>query len=158
MVAPALLITWWQMVGRVVSSTAGPAGQVATVHRVDPELRAVRVEVAVALEDQGRMHPRIKLVMAVRAFNRQYLVPLTIMAVAVAAPANNLAMEDWVAVGQADLVIRTWKMVIRVQPSQGAEEEVVVLIVMGVQAAPASSSSATRRKPPSRRRARRVST
>ena len=153
MVAPAILMAWWRMAGKLVITMVLMAGQAAPGTQVDLENRILRVEVAVALEDQGRMHPRIKLVMAVRAFNRQYLVPLTIMAVAVAAAAIPMAMEGWVAVGQADMT----GLVIRVQPSQGAVEgaEVVApeLRMVEGQAAPASSSSATRRKPPARRRA-----
>ena len=54
-------------------------------------------------------------------------------------------MEGWVAVGQGQDITG---MVLRVQPSQGAEVAAPDLTLMGVQAAPASSSSATRRKPP----------
>ena len=133
---------------------AGEAGQAAPGTQVDLENRILRVEVAVALEDQGRQQFLSQLlVMAVRAFNRPYLVPPIIMAVAVAAAAIPMAMEGWVAVGQADMT----GLVIRVQPSQGAVEgaEVVAseLRMVEGQAAPASSSSATRRKPPARRRA-----
>ena len=129
------------------------AGQVAPVHRVDGEIYPSRVEAAVALEDQGGMVVIMMVVTAVRVFTRQYLVPPIIMAVAVAAAAIPMAMEGWVAVGQADMT----GLVIRVQPSQGAVEgaEVVApeLRMVEGQAAPASSSSATRRKPPARRRA-----
>ena len=101
------------------------------------------------------------MVTAARAFNRPYPVPPIIMAVVAEAASNRtpLAMEDWAAVGQADIK----DGVLRVQSSQGAAVVAVEIFnglkpVPVVRVAPASSSSATRRKPPSRRRARRVST
>ena len=103
------------------------------------------------LENQWR-----EVVTAAKAFHRPYLVPPIIMAAValVAAMESPPAMEDWVAVGRAEYP----GLVIRVQPSQGAEVVVPEVRMVEGQAAPASSSSATRRKPPSRRRARRVST
>ena len=135
------------MAGRLVMVLM--AGQAAPEMQVDLENCILQVEVAVALEDQGRQQFLSQLlVMAVQAFNRPYLVPPIIMAVVVAAAAVPLAMEGWVAVGQAHKMI----MVIRVQPSQGAEVVAPEVRILEGQAAPASSSSATRRKPPSRRR------
>ena len=89
------------MAGRLVMVLM--AGQAAPKMQVDMEQRILRVAVAVALEDQGRQQSVQMLVMAVRAFNRPYMVPPIIMAVAVAAaatPASPLAMEGWVAVGK----------------------------------------------------------
>ena len=154
-VAPASLMAWRRMAGRLVKAVVLMAGQAAPEMQVEAEV-SIGAEAAVALEDRGRQRRgRWMLVTAARALNRPYLVPPTNMAVAVAAaPTAPLAMEGWVAVGQAHKMI----MVIRVQPSQGAEVVAPVVRLVEGQAAPASSSSATRRKPPARRRARRVNT
>ena len=164
MVTPASLMTWWQMVGRVVSVLAGKAGQAALGMQVDMEVGfPLQVEAVEAMEDQERQQMFVRVcivaitmvVTAARVFNRPYLVhPIIIMAAAgeasMAAPA---AMEDWVAVGEGET------LVIQVQHSQEAEVVAPVVVrLMEGQAAPASSSSATRRKPPARRHARRVST
>ena len=122
----------------------------------------MRVEAAPALEDKGRQDKAhllllTKVVTAARALNRPYLVPLIITeAAAAAAPTSApLAMGDWVAVDQAMYLEQAHlltRMVLRVQPSQGAEVVVVDIRLKVVQAALASSSSATRRKAPARRR------
>ena len=109
------------------------AGQAAPETQVDPEFRPMRVEAAVAPEDQERQdnnNPKyshmIKVVTAARASNRPYLVPPVITAAAVAAPSTTsvvglaeVAMEDWAEVLQGGrcLVLR----LLRVQPLQGAE-------------------------------------
>ena len=57
MVAPAHLMAWWQMAGRLVVAMVLLVGQAALGRWVDPlllELGAVVEEEAVALEDQGR--------------------------------------------------------------------------------------------------------
>ena len=88
------------------------AAQAALESWVEATVATTRVEAAVALEDQGGMVVIIMVVTAVRVFTRQYLVPPIIMAAVAAAPATlarrkaPLAMEDWVAVGQADITER----------------------------------------------------
>ena len=100
-VAPASLMAWRRMAGRLVRAKVMMAGQAAPEMQVDPGT-PVRVEAAAALEDKGRQRRgRWMLVTAARALNRPYLVPPTNMAVAVAAaPTAPLAMEGWVAVGK----------------------------------------------------------
>ena len=85
MVAPAPLMAWWQMAGRVA-----PTNQVYLAGQAVPRMRVVLrltlgVEAAVALDIKGRQELMKKVVMAVRALNRPYLVPLIIMAAAVVA-------------------------------------------------------------------------
>ena len=53
MVAPAPLMVWWQMAGRLVLVIM-LAEQAAPETQVDPELRPMWLEAAVALEDKGR--------------------------------------------------------------------------------------------------------
>ena len=54
MVAPAHLMAWWQMAGRLVVAMLILVGQAALGRWVDPQLLgAVVEEEAVALEDQG---------------------------------------------------------------------------------------------------------
>ena len=133
MVAPAPLTAWWQMAGRLLLRIVELAGQAAPAMQVDLELATLRLEAAVAPEDQERQdnnNPKyshmIKVVTAARASNRPYLVPPVITAAAVAAPSTTsvvglaeVAMEDWAEVLQGGrcLVLR----LLRVQPSQGAE-------------------------------------
>ena len=133
MVAPAPLTAWWQMAGRLLLRIVELAGQAAPAMQVDLELAPLRLEAAVAPEDQERQdnnNPKyshmIKVVTAARASNRPYLVPPVITAAAVAAPSTTsvvglaeVAMEDWAEVLQGGrcLVLR----LLRVQPSQGAE-------------------------------------
>ena len=99
MVAPAPLMTCWLTAGVVL--VARTAGQAATGWRVQLGVEALRqrgrmgilpVEAAVALEDQGKQENThtglgIKVVTAVWALNRAYLVPPIIMAAAAAAAA-----------------------------------------------------------------------
>ena len=54
MVAPAALMAWWQMAGRVVPLLAGKVGQAALGMQVEEVQVQVEVEAAVALENQGR--------------------------------------------------------------------------------------------------------
>ena len=54
MVAPAALMAWWQMAGRVVPLLASKAGQAALGMQVEEVQVQVEVEAAVALENQGR--------------------------------------------------------------------------------------------------------
>ena len=162
MVAPAPSTACWQTAGSLVLPMVVMAGQAAPGTQVDPEFRPMRVEAAPALEDKGRQDKAhllllTKVVTAARALNRPYLVPLIITeAAAAAAPTSApLAMGDWVAVDQAMYLEQAHlltRMVLRVQPSQGAEVVVVDIRLKVVQAALASSSSATRRKAPARRR------
>ena len=113
MVAPAPLMVWWQMAGRLVLVIM-LAEQAAPETQVDPELRPMWLEAAVAPEDQERQdnnNPKyshmIKVATAARALNRPYLVPPVIMAAAVAAASTTsltgtaaLATEDWAEVLQ----------------------------------------------------------
>ena len=97
MVAPAHLMAWWQMAGRLVKAMVILVGQAAPGMRVDPGMRPIVEEAAVALEDQGMQVMVSRLVTAARAYNRTYLAPPIIMAAAAAAAApepGNLAMED----------------------------------------------------------------
>mmetsp|Transcript_11219 Transcript_11219/g.50842 ORF Transcript_11219/g.50842 Transcript_11219/m.50842 type:complete len:325 (-) Transcript_11219:63-1037(-) len=163
MVAPAALMAWWQMVGRVVSVLAGKAGQAAPRMQVDPELRPMQVEAVVAPLTQGRQQMKSALVITMQvtaawALNRPYLVPPFIMAAAAAAAplAATTAMEDWAAVGE-EKTAQT--LVIQVRHSQGAEVVApVVVCIMGGQAAPAWSSYATKKPPATTKAAPRTTT
>ena len=103
------------------------------------------------LENQWR-----EVVTAAKAFHRPYLVPPIIMAAValVAAMESPPAMEDWVAVGRAEYP----GLVIRVQPSQGAEVVAVETRILEVQAAPVWSSPATRKPPATTKAAPRTTT
>ena len=111
MVASAPLTARWQMAERLAERLLDSilnlfsdikAGQAAPGMRVEIH-PTMRVEAAVALENQGVMDTRTyQVVTAARVFNRPYLVPPIFMAaVAAATPAQApLAMENWVEVGK----------------------------------------------------------